>query len=260
METLPYEGGTYRTSPKGVSLFAKAMPSVVCYWRVLGLVFRSARMAERGRYDGEAWAQNSIAVIRALESVGVKFEITGVDNIKSFDGPCVFISNHMSTLETFCLPGIILPFKPVTFVVKESLVSYPVFRHIMRAIGPIAVTRQTPREDLRAVLEGGELKLRKYMSIVIFPQTTRTTEFDPSEFNTLGVKLARRAGVPAVPVAVKSDAWGVGPLFLKDFGKIDPSKTVHISFGEPLEVKGRGAEEHDKVVGFIGSKLREWRE
>jgi 1-acyl-sn-glycerol-3-phosphate acyltransferase len=40
----------------------------------------------------------------ALENVGVRFEITGLDNLKSFEGPAVFIANHMSTLETFVLP------------------------------------------------------------------------------------------------------------------------------------------------------------
>jgi 1-acyl-sn-glycerol-3-phosphate acyltransferase len=200
-----------------------------------------------------------MGVIRALESVGVRFEIEGMENMASIDGPCVFIGNHMSTLETFCLPAMILPYKSLTFVVKKSLTEYPVFRHIMRATQAIPVTRENPRDDLRAVLEGGEKRLRDGMSIVIFPQTTRSLEFRPEEFNSLGVKLARRAGVPVVPIALKTDAWGVGKLFLKDFGKIDPARAVHFSFGEPMAVSGRGDEEHESVVRFIGAKMREWK-
>ncbi|MEJ2313321.1 MAG: hypothetical protein P8Y85_00785, partial [Nitrospirota bacterium] len=58
--------------------------------------------------------------------------------------------------------------------------------------------------------------------------------------------------------ALKSDAWGAGPSFMRDIGRIDPSKTVRICFGEPLVVEGRGDAEHGKVVEFIGSKLEEW--
>jgi 1-acyl-sn-glycerol-3-phosphate acyltransferase len=41
----------------------------------------------------------------------------------------------MSTLETFVLPYLIAPHRPMTFVVKKSLVEYPVFKHVMRARG-----------------------------------------------------------------------------------------------------------------------------
>jgi 1-acyl-sn-glycerol-3-phosphate acyltransferase len=258
VETLAFEDGAYRTPQFKVSFLARVLPSAVCFWRSIGLIVKSASLSKQGLYDNEAWALKSLGVIRAIEAVGVKFEITGTGRFASVEGPCVFIANHMSTLETLCLPAIILPYKPVTFVVKKSLTEYPVFKHIMRATNAIAVTRENPRDDLKAVLVGGEKMLKEGVSVVIFPQTTRTTELKPEEFNSLGVKLARRAGVPVVPVALKTDAWGVGPIFLKDFGKIDPSKKVYFSFGEPITVSGRGDEEHNKTVEFISSRLREW--
>jgi 1-acyl-sn-glycerol-3-phosphate acyltransferase len=171
--------------------------------------------------------------------------------------PCVFIANHMSVLETFILPGLIQPQRDVTFVVKASLIDYPLFRHVMRSRNPIVVGRANPRQDLRTVLEEGQKRLNSQVSIVIFPQTTRSIEFEPGDFNTLGIKLAKRARVPVVPIALKTDAWGLGGK-LKDFGKIRPAKTVHICFGEPLRVKGSGKEEHRIVVDFITSKLKEW--
>jgi 1-acyl-sn-glycerol-3-phosphate acyltransferase len=163
----------------------------------------------------------------------------------------------MSILETFVLPGIVAPFRETTFVVKQSLVEYPVFKHVMRSRNPVAISRTNPREDLRAVLEGGEQRLNAGISIVVFPQTTRTTVFDPADFNSIGVKLAKKAGVPVVPVALKTDAWGNG-RYLKDFGKIRPSSKVHFAFGKPLWVQDRGREEHDEIVQFIVEKLAEW--
>ena len=38
---------------------------------------------------------------------------------RGLDGPAVIVGNHMSTLETFALPGLVVPFKPLTFVVKH---------------------------------------------------------------------------------------------------------------------------------------------
>jgi len=136
-------------------------------------------------------------------------------------------------------------------------VDYPVFKHIMRARNPITVGRTNPREDLKAVLEGGEERLKRGVSLVIFPQTTRTPVFDPAEFNTIGVKLAKRAGVPVVPIALLTDAWGNGKR-LKEFGRIDPSKKAHFAFGEPMTIAGRGDEEHQKIIEFITGKLQEW--
>jgi 1-acyl-sn-glycerol-3-phosphate acyltransferase len=160
----------------------------------------------------------------------------------------------MGSLDAFVLPTIIQPLKRVTFIVKQSLVEYPIFGHIMRSRDPILVGRTNPREDLRVVLEGGMERLRRGISIVVFPQTTRTVTFDPAAFNSIGIKLAKRAQVPVVPLALKTDAWGNGK-YLKDFGKIDPSKTVHFVFGQPMHIQGPGAAEHQQIVEFIRKHL-----
>lgn len=257
VEELRYENGAYRTGPVRISLIARFLTSLRFYASLVAVVVRGSSQAKRGRYDRAAWCKGSLATLRGLEGVGVKFEITGVEDFTAAEGPCVFIANHMSTLETFILPNLIATFKDATFVVKQSLVDYPIFKHIMRARNPITVGRTNPREDLRAVLEGGAERLKAGMSIVIFPQTTRTPVFDPEQFNTIGIKLAKKAGVPVVPIALKTDAWGSGTL-LKDYGRIDPSKKVFFAFGKPIRIKDRGNEEHQEIIEFIAGKLREW--
>jgi 1-acyl-sn-glycerol-3-phosphate acyltransferase len=156
------------------------------------------------------------------------------------------------------LPLIIQPIKEVTFVVKQSLLEYPVFKHIMRSRDPIAVKRQNPREDLKAVLNGGIERLQAGISIVIFPQASRSEIFDPAQFNTIGIKLAQKAGAPVVPIALSTHALKNGKYF-KDLGAIDPSRTVHFAFGSPFQVQGRGQQEHQQIIDFIQSKLRQWK-
>ncbi len=57
-----------------------------------------------------------------------------------------------------------------------------------------------------------DISLKKNISVLIFLQTTRELRFDPKKFNTLGIKLAKRAKVPVIPVAVKpmSGVWAIG--------------------------------------------------
>lgn len=252
-----YVGGAYRTAPGQRSLLARAFPGLRFYSLAGPIVWRASRLAIRGGYDYAAWARSSFDILRALEAAGVRLEITGVEHFRTLDGPCVFVGNHMSTLETFVLPTVICAAKRVTFIVKRELTSYPVFGHVMRARDPVVVGRSNPRDDLKAVLEGGAERLRAGVSIVVFPQTTRTPVFDPATFNSIGVKLAKKAQVPIVPVALRTDAWGNGRI-VKDIGRIDPEKPVRIEFGAPLRVQGTGAAEHQRVLDFILERLRAW--
>ncbi len=257
---IPAGQNSYRTDPdRPRSIFSKIFlrPKITFYFQVFWIIWKNSRKALKGKYPAEKWAESSFEVIHALENIGAFIEISGLEHLKNFDGPAVFISNHMSTLETLVLPSIIQPLKPVTFVVKENLVKMPVFGAIMRSRDPILVGRTNAREDLRAVLEGGTEKLRNGQSIVIFPQSTRSFAFKSEEFNSLGIKLALKANVPVVPIALKTDAWGIGKR-IKDFGPIDISKKIHVAFGEKLIIQDRGADQHQKVISFITERLNFW--
>jgi len=107
-------------------------------------------------------------------------------------------------------------------------------------------------------MEGGMRRLAEDRSLIVFPQTTRTLEFDRQEFNSVGVKLARRAGVPVVPIALRTDAWALSKRFIKDFGRLDPAQDVHFAFGAPIRVTGRGAEAQERCVAFIEDHLEAW--
>lgn len=248
---------SYKTEKKNISVFSKFLPTLSFYSGLVGVVFGASKLAKQGKYNDEEWVKSSFDTLKLLESVGCQIEISGIDNFENEPGPVVFIGNHMSTLETFLLPCIIQPKKPVTFVVKKSLVEYPVFKHVMIARDPIVVTRENPREDLKTVLNYGSDKLSKGVSVIVFPQTTRTPVFDPKEFNTIGIKLAKKAGVKVVPIALKTDAWTNGK-FIKDFGKIYPDRKVRFAFGNPLKINGRGDSEHEAVISFIMEKLKSW--
>ncbi len=47
------------------------------------------------------------------------------------------------------------------------------------------------------MINGGREMLEKDISIVVFPQSTRSLEFDIRHFNTIGSNWPQRAGVPS---------------------------------------------------------------
>jgi 1-acyl-sn-glycerol-3-phosphate acyltransferase len=214
-------------------------------------------LAKRGRYTERSWAERALGTLALVEACHGRLRIEGVEHLRRGGGAAVYVANHMSLFETFALPAILMHVGSVATVVKESLLTYPLFGPIMRSIHPIAVTRRNPRQDLVEVLTQGEACLREGRSVLIFPQATRSVQLDVTAFNSLGAKLARKAGVPLVPVAVRTDFMGIGQRF-RDFGPIDRRQTVRFRFGEPLRVAGSGKTEHQHVVEFIAGCLTEW--
>lgn len=95
------------------------------------------------------------------------------------------------------------------------------------------------------------------MSVVVFPQGTRCEHFDDAKFNSLAVKLAARAGVPLVPLALKTNAWSLGHR-VKEFGKIYPNRDVLFRFFPPITVKGSGRAEHNAIHDTLRETLSFW--
>lgn len=249
--------GDYETPRVRTMLSNRLLPGAAFYRLMLKEVLNASQNGKKGTLTTEQYYRNAVGIFRAVEKVGGRIHITGFDQVPASGWPFVFVANHMSVLETFILAAMIHPKGEHIFVVKKSLTEYPVFRHVMHALDPIVVGRENPREDLEIVLRKGVEKLQAGISIIIFPQRTRTAEFQPEKFNTIGIKLARRAGVPIVPVALKTDFWGQGKL-LKDFGGIFPKKVVRFHFGAPITIEGKGQEEHEQIVRFIGERYSEW--
>ena len=213
--------------------------------------------AVKGKYDSEKWVEGSVNIAKAIEKSGGKLFIEGIDNIRKVEGPVVFVSNHMSVLETFVFPGIIEPIKRVTFIVKDSLVTNPIFGPVMRSRDPIVLSRTNSREDLIKVLKEGSEKLKNGVSIIVFPEGSRMASFKPENFNSLGVKLAKDAAVPIIPVAIRTDFWPNGKL-IKDVGPIYRKKPVCITFGEAVNITGNGKAEHKQIIEFIEEHVKKF--
>ncbi|TBR19164.1 1-acyl-sn-glycerol-3-phosphate acyltransferase [bacterium] len=254
------ETGGYRTDPaRPLPLLDRAFGRFDAwyYLRLLGVLWQANAAAKGGAMSERAWAAVSLSYLRLLEGVGAKLEVSGLEHPAKLGRPVVFVGNHMSILESFLLPAILLQINRVAAVIKESLVRYPLLGPFAKATEPVIVGRTNPREDLRAVLDEGRRFLAAGRSVILFPQATRSAVFDPAAFNTLGVKLARDAKAPVVPLALKTDFQANGSL-VKDIGPLDRTKTVRFRFGAPLDVGADGKAANAAVVKFIAAALSEW--
>jgi len=229
------------------------------YAGIFGVFCRSGWLGAHGRLDKAAQIDNSNRNFRLVERCGGRIHLAGLDNLRAVaDRPVVVVANHMSLLETGLLHAVSREYIDFSFVVKESLMRVPYFGDILRALDAIPVTRENPREDLKTMLREGKRILLSGRSLIVFPQSTRAETIEADKFNSIGIKLAKSAGVPVLPLALKTDFLANGRI-LRDMGKVRPERRVCFEFAPALEITGNGQEEQHRVVDFISHRLEEWR-
>jgi 1-acyl-sn-glycerol-3-phosphate acyltransferase len=224
---------------------------------IVGIVTRCAIKNVLRKFDYEEWAHTCMASVSFAERLGGVVTFEGFEQRVADSGPVVYVSNHMSTLETMVFPTTLLAFGKLSIILKKSLTEIPFVGSAALHIGCIPVTRKNARDDLKTVLEVGSQRLAAGHSVLLFPQGTRQAVFDGRKFNSLGSKLAERAGVPVVPLAVKTDFLKTGK-WIKDFGEVDPNKPIRFACGPVLPASLGARATHDRSVAFIAAKLKEW--
>ncbi len=245
--------GLYSYKPGKLSL----LKTINYYRKIIAIVLNARKEVLKGRPGFDVVFDASIKTFKCIEDTGAVISIRGLNYLKEVEGPVVVISNHMSTLETFVFPFLVGTVKKCSFVVKTSLVTNPVFGPVMRSLKPIAVDRKDPRKDLDIVMKEGTELLKNGVSVILFPQATRDPVFKPENFNSLGIKLAKRGGVKVVPCAIKTDFWENGKV-MSTFGNVYPERTVYFEFGKAVEIEGAGKKEHREIIDFIQSRIDEW--
>jgi 1-acyl-sn-glycerol-3-phosphate acyltransferase len=223
------------------------------YLKSTRIIVKASRYAGKPEFY-DRYLDHCGQIIKCVESTGATVEYSGLENIP--DEPCVYIGNHMSTLETITLGNIIGNRGRVCFIVKESLMKYPYFNKILKGLECIALTRTSPIQDLKKILKEAPALLEKGISIIVFPQHTRGA-FDPDGFSTIGCKLAKRAKVPIVPLAIDTRLWGKGKL-ISDYGPINRDIPVRFAFGKQIVIDKNEKEVHAQYLDFIGKKLQKW--
>jgi 1-acyl-sn-glycerol-3-phosphate acyltransferase len=205
-----------------------------------GLIFFSWLPYDIRRNYILVWNRCTIVWLRI--TCGVQYKVLGEDNIPP--GPFVVLSKHNSQWETFYLQ---LLFQPLSTIMKRELLNIPGFGWGLRLLKPIAIDRGNPRDAMRQMLDQGVARLEEGVSVLVFPEGTRSPDSGKAKYARGGAALGVRAGVPLVPVAHNAgDHWPPHQL-------IKYPGMVTVSIGEPLETAGGNARE-------LTEKAREWIE
>ena len=119
-------------------------------------------------------------------------------------GPFVVVANHQSLLDIVLLSR--LPHE-MKWVIKEELFKVPWIGQMLRLTGDIAVRRGDSESGGEAVAKA-KAYLRRGMSVMIFPEGTRSRDARLAPFKKGAFRLAIDAGVAVLPVVVSGTAAG----------------------------------------------------
>ena len=155
-------------------------------------------------------------------------DVVGKDKLNP-DDKYIFVSNHQSYFDIPILMQAIP--NVVRFVYKKQLTKLPIFGWGMYLGQYIPIDRTDARSALLS-LKKAAIKVRKGISIALFPEGTRSPDGNIGDFKKGIFVLAEEAGVKIVPVTIKG-SFNIMP---KKTLRIKPGK-VKVIFNEPLDFK-----------------------
>lgn len=171
------------------------IPCISVYTIVLGtLSILSTFVDPRGH--AAHWCARTWAWL-ILATTGVQVDVEGLDRVKRGE-TYVFISNHQSIYD---IPVIFasLPFQ-LRIIAKESLGSFPFLGWHLRRAGHLLVDRRNP--DRTGILNRWRRLVNDRLSLIIFPEGTRSADGRVGRFRGGSFLLALEAGLTIVPLSV----------------------------------------------------------
>jgi len=178
----------------------------------------------------------------ALWANWVKVRVEGLEQIPG-QGPYVFMANHQGSYDIFALLGH-LPFQ-FKWLAKKEMFSIPILGLAMKATGYIFIDREGTRETVKAMNNAAE-KIREGMSVVIFPEGSRSPDGSIQPFKKGGFTLAIKSKVPIVPIAIK----GSGEIIRKGTLRVYPG-SITIRVDRPVETKGCTMKNREALMGQL---------
>ncbi len=168
---------------------------------LLPKMHRAKKLEAQGRRDlADAITEREVRkwASALLKAAGAKVKVEGLENIPQGKA-CLFIGNHQGN---FDVPIMLsqLP-KPYGLLSKIETQKIPLICQWMKLLHCVFVDRKDPRQSVTALNECAHLLSEGY-SMIIFPEGTRSRGDAMNEFKGGAFKIASKAGVPIVPMAM----------------------------------------------------------
>ena len=180
----------------------------------------------------------------------VTVEVKGRENI-SADESYVFIANHQGAYDIFAIYGYLNHnFK---WMMKESLQKIPLVGYACKCAGHIMVDRTNP-SGIRRTMEEAKETLKEGMSIVVFPEGSRTKTGYMAPFKKGAFLLASQFDLPMVPVTLD----GSFDILTKS-GKIPLYGKISMTIHKPIEKTGNLSQLMEETHAIINSALTKYK-
>jgi len=212
--------GIFRALHMAVFVAAVVIMTVVYVSAAFVVILFSRRTA---RKMARMWNRHVLGV------GGVRVNVTGKEKLDAGER-YVFISNHQSALD---IPIIYVGIgEQISFIAKKELFMIPIFGWGMSAVGHTSIDRGNARKAHASIAKAiGRLK-RENVSLILFPEGTRSKDGKLLDFKTASFSLALQAGVKLVPVAIKGAIDRLPPKS----SRIVPGE-VFLEIGDPIAVE-----------------------
>lgn len=176
---------------------------------------------------------------------GAKVKVTGHEHLDP-QQPYVFLANHRSYLDTaalFAHSG-----RRIGVLAKKEILKVPILGYGMGFVNILAIDRSNA-ERARITTQAATDRIRSGVSYGVFAEGTRARPGQLLPFKKGGLYMARDAGVPVVPVAIKNTDWMMG----KGVGAAYPG-TIEMTFLPPVATHKDMTHED---LGVIADNVRE---
>jgi 1-acyl-sn-glycerol-3-phosphate acyltransferase len=178
---------------------------------------------------------------------GVKVNVEGLEKV-SKDGSYVFVSNHLSYMDTpVVLANIPVQFR---FLAKRGLFQIPFLGwHLARA-GHIRVPRGDARAAVKTMSVAAQVVRDCGISLLVFPEGGRSRQGALGTFKEGAAFIAIRAGVPLVPMCLK------GTREVLPFGSGQIRKgTVTMRIGDPIPTDGASDRDRARLTEELRHRI-----
>jgi 1-acyl-sn-glycerol-3-phosphate acyltransferase len=169
-----------------------------------------------------------------LRLSGVRVKVRGLELVDPKQ-TYVFVSNHRSYLDTAAM--FVFTGRRIGLLAKKELLKVPVLGVGMGFVNVMAIDR-TNRESAIRTTEAAARRIQSGVSFAVFVEGTRAKPGELLPFKKGAFYMARQAGVPVVPVAIKNSDVLMG----KGTGEAR-SGTIEMVFLPPVDTVGMTTDE-----------------
>lgn len=220
------------------------IPTIAIYTTVLGILsIGSSVFSSRGYFAhccARAWSWLILA------TTGVRVLVTGLERLEP-GKTYVFVSNHQSFYDIpvlFCA----LPYQ-LRIIAKQSIGRFPVLGWHLSRTGHMLVDRKRP--STASIFAWANALTSKGLSLIIFPEGTRSRDGRVGPFKGGLFYLAMQAGLTIVPISV------VGSRHVMRKGEVTTRPgDVRVVVHDPIPTEAT-AEPDTKAVRRLAARVRE---